>query len=599
MVFQDHKAPSSVRRQGLIYMSIGAAVLLVLQQQPHGHGIMMVQANQGSSLECSSITDAPCATSLFDVVQSYVNMMPTEASEKYVHPSQDVMEEWEMIVSDMLIGECNNTPLPDVLADAGYEWGIVSDVVDYCVLASLQDLDDDGFVDFPWGIAVVHMDHNAAGVKNLSIDIPHPLHDSYTWTQGIQVFLGINARSFTMSGSHRTANAEASSCQDKYQMADGAHNTMNTFMASSLAIFEYYANLPQIDTDYTAIQFHGMSNDSCEDDVYLTPGTGLYHPSSREKVVLLRDALLTALAAADVDPRSPDPLLPISVPGETDCNMSGGTNVQGRMLNYVAVMQDKVCTVAAHQYSGTFLHIEQQWDMRQDKLVPFWTDALNAAYAEFETADPPTRITVTSPNDGAEVWGRGTSQTITWTTTGNVPTDDGQHVKISLHRNNDEKTYLRTLVDATPIETGSYVLEELSGYAEEGNDFVVRVRSVSNTNYKDYSDHPLSVVNPITITTPAGGELFQPTDKIEITWNVMDFPSDGQVKLSLHRGQRYWKTIQASINNKPGTFTWTIPSWVQTDHAYSVRVRLVSETSVHTFTPLFCIGSCDPNDVEA
>jgi hypothetical protein len=234
MVFQDNKAPSSVRRQGFLYsMSLGAAVLLVLQQQPHGHGhgIMMVQANQGSSLECSSIADAPCATSLFDVVQSYVNLMPTEASEKYVPPSQDVMEEWEMIVSDMLIGECNNAPLPDVLADAGYEWGIVSDVVDYCVLASLQDLDGDGFVDFPWGIVAVHMDHNAADVKNLSIDIPHSLHDKYTWKQGIQVFLGINARSFTMSGSRRDANAKASSCQgNKYQVADAAHNTMNTFM---------------------------------------------------------------------------------------------------------------------------------------------------------------------------------------------------------------------------------------------------------------------------------------------------------------------------------------------------------------------------------
>jgi len=544
-------------------------------------------AQAGCPSVCTQLAVEPCASSMMAVVESYKCRMPLQGSEKYVHPSQEVMQDWEILVSQMLTGTCNPLNVPASLSSVGYQLGIVSDIAsqtEYCVLVNYVDANNDGVVDAPWGIAAVNLNQD---VKNLSLDIPHPLHDG-TWEQGINVFLGINARSYTMSGSHRYANA-ALACQTDYQIADAAH-TLNTFHASSRAIFQFYNNL---NVDHASIQLHGMASTSCTDDAYFTPGTAIGLPSSREKIALLRDALQDllndALLQTGVDPRNDDPalLLPLSLPGETDCTLSGGTNVQGRMFNGVNL--DHVCTVEADQYSGRFVHVEQQRNLRKAELYPYWIQAINNAYVQFATADPPSRITVTYPNDGTEVWGRGTSKTITWTKTGNVPNGD---VKISLHLNDVDKTYLRTL-GFCPVSAESCTISELSGSATEGDNFLVRVRSEVNTNFLDYSDAPFSVVNPITINKPLGGTLFQIGANMEITWSVLDFPPNEQIKLTLHKGPSYtlYKTIVTTMDNT-GSYIWKVPSSVTADSTYSVRVRLESEISVLKYTNFFCIKSC-------
>lgn len=76
-------------------------------------------------------------------------------------------------------------------------------------------------------------------MRDLSIDIPHPLNDMYTGEEGIAVFKRTDARSFVLSGSHRNTNADDSCQGSSYKIADAAQN-INTFQSSVEAIMQFY-----------------------------------------------------------------------------------------------------------------------------------------------------------------------------------------------------------------------------------------------------------------------------------------------------------------------------------------------------------------------
>jgi len=92
------------------------------------------------------------------------------------------------------------------------------------------------------------------------------------------------------------------------------------------------------------------------------------------------------------------------------------------------------------------------------------------------TAPQPT-ITVTSPN-GGETWGIGTIQTITWTSE-----NDLGDLEIWLYDGTDYNT-----IENPSDDDGEYIWNIPSGL-EEGSDYKVRIRSVSNENVYDESDN--------------------------------------------------------------------------------------------------------------
>ena len=498
----------------------------------------------------SAVICDTCIT-LDQLVADQKGKMPADESERYVAPSAQAMSDWETVVSGMMGGACVG-PLPASLS--GYELEVFADADNseqYCVLAAVTDANDDGTMDTPWGTVIIYQDVSA---KDISIDVPHPLHDSNTAAQGIAVFKGVGARSFVLSGSHRHANAAESDCDDGYLTADAAH-TLNTFQSSITAIMGHYDAVGEV---HTAIQFHGMGSDSCPGvEAHITHGSNVA-PQAGEAIDLLRNALEAAVPG-DHD---------FTVPGDSpSCTMSGTSNMQGRLLNGVAA--ESVCTVSASGYTARFIHIEQKSFLRHADHHAYWITALNNV--DFSTATPPTGITVLSPN-GGEVIGLATTVEVTWNSAG--VTGD---IKLSVHENNEAKTYVKTIENTAP-NTGSYMWE-VSGSTDEGSNFVVRARSVDETSIKDYSDAVFTIVNPIQVVAPNGGETLHEGDEVNVQWTA---PGVGAVKLSLHKGTSFYKTIATETAND-GTFLWTIPDVSERDD-YRIRVRSVDETSVKAYS---------------
>jgi parallel beta-helix repeat protein len=107
------------------------------------------------------------------------------------------------------------------------------------------------------------------------------------------------------------------------------------------------------------------------------------------------------------------------------------------------------------------------------------------------TPSVPT-ITVTVPN-GGESWARGTSHTITWTSSGLV----GSSVKIELLKAN---SVVQTLSSSTPND-GSFASWNISTGLVTGTDYRIRVTSSSNAAITDTSGSNFAINSIISISS--------------------------------------------------------------------------------------------------
>ena len=318
--------------------------------------------------DAETVSTCPGETTLEDLVECLEDSenMPGSGSNAFVVPTSDERNDWALVVKDLLdgskVGSCPSNPLPDTLADF-YE---LVEFVDsensqnYCILAEQPS---DSFTKKAWGTFIVAME----SIRELAIQIPHPLFDSGTPEQGIAVFKESGARSFLMAGSHRHANSIGSMCQSNFEQADVAHNTENMFHPTHQKIHEWYQS-HQMEEELRVLQFHGMGESSCGDvDVYLTyglaPAAG--NPEVDEDLVALK---------TELSQRHPE--WKIVVPGDsTTCSLHGTTNVQGRLSN--GVSSDDVCNLASPSYSGAFIHVEQKIGMRD---AADWVEAIKATW---------------------------------------------------------------------------------------------------------------------------------------------------------------------------------------------------------------------------
>lgn len=302
-------------------------------------------------------------TTLENLVDCIKGFMPTEDSEEYIVPTAGQLTDWQTVVTSMLGGNCESIVLP-VSLQSNFTIAAFTDNDNsrsYCVFTETADGDNDGMLDLGWGTFIVY----AAATTNLAIDISHPLNDTNTPEQGIVVFKNTGARTFSMANAHRRANAAVSACQTDFQIADAAHNTTHTFHASLEAMDTYYSGLSQT---FHTIQFHGMGTSSCVGvDVYITHGRNTA-PQGSDPISDLKTNFLAAI---------PDSWnITVTVPGDSpSCNLTGTTNVQGRLLN--GVTSGSECGTAANAYSGQFIHIEQKRDIRRDSVHTYWVTAIN------------------------------------------------------------------------------------------------------------------------------------------------------------------------------------------------------------------------------
>jgi hypothetical protein len=298
---------------------------------------MLFHRSSGSFVDAATLSCSG-ATTLDDLSRCIGAQMPQEASNGYFPPTTKEQAAWRSVVRSMLQGTCE-PELPARLA------GIMqlrtfhdsSNGRSYCVLMEVLDADASGDVDRGWGTFIV--DPHAR--RELHHHAPHPLSDATTERQALAIFRDTESRGYLMAGAHRRANRGWNTCQRAYTAADMAHTTGNMFQATNEELMAFYAN-----ASWWVIQWHGMAADDCKAaHVYMTHGRDAA-PSISDKIHDLKARLLE---------RHPD--WKVELAGSRACGLHGAHNVQGRFLN--GVPASDVCRTAADDYSGRFLHIEQ------------------------------------------------------------------------------------------------------------------------------------------------------------------------------------------------------------------------------------------------
>jgi len=219
---------------------------------------------------------------------------------------------------------------------------------------------------------------------------------------------------------------------------------------------------------------------------------------------------------------------------------------------------------------------------------PAYSDTSNAPF----TIGPGSPITVASPN-GGEKWQQGSTQTIQIDYTD----DPGAAVKIEALRGTK---VLATVTPSYPIGTngtGWYNLTFPYG-TPLGSDYFIRVTSTSNASYTDTSDAPFTVIPPITVASPNGGEEWQQGSTQTIRWTYIGDPGP-TVKIEAMRGDSVLATITPGTSagsGGSGSMNLTLPMNAPLGTDFRIRISSTSnaiytDTSDAPFTIVANTGS--------
>jgi len=197
-------------------------------------------------------------------------------------------------------------------------------------------------------------------------------------------------------------------------------------------------------------------------------------------------------------------------------------------------------------------------------------------------------ITVTDPN-GGETLVRGTTPTISWTSSGSV----GSYVKIELLK---AGIVSKTISTSSPND-GTYTSWTIPTTLATGTDYRIRITSTTNAAITDTSNNYLSITTAatpspasITVTAPDGGESCIRGSTPTISWTSSG-SAGSNVKIELLKGGVVSKTISTSSPND-GTYTsWTIPTTLATGTDYRIRITSTTNAAITDTGSYFTITS--------
>ncbi|MDI6803027.1 MAG: M12 family metallo-peptidase [Bacteroidota bacterium] len=172
----------------------------------------------------------------------------------------------------------------------------------------------------------------------------------------------------------------------------------------------------------------------------------------------------------------------------------------------------------------------------------------------------PSSITVTVPN-GGEAWVIGTSQSITWTSTGVT------NVKIEYTMNNG--TDWLTITESVPASPASFLWTVPNTATTQAR---IRVSSATVSSLSDISNNVFSIQYPpsITLISPDGGELYPIGFQKNIQWSSINVSGNVKIELSRDGGLNY-EDIFASTPND-GSENWIV-SGMTTEEA---KIKITS-----------------------
>jgi PKD repeat protein len=192
-------------------------------------------------------------------------------------------------------------------------------------------------------------------------------------------------------------------------------------------------------------------------------------------------------------------------------------------------------------------------------------------------------ITVTSPN-GGETWKRGTTQTISWSYTG----DPGATVKILLFK---AGTQVGTISSGTPTGTsgtGSYSWS-LGTTGMTGSDFRITVQSTSQSTVTDTSNNNFNISPAsgpssatITVISPNGGETWKRGTTQTISWSYTGDPGSTVTIVLLKAGTQVGTIKDSTSTGASGTgsYSWSLGTTGMTGNDFRIKVLSVSQPAV-------------------
>jgi len=176
-------------------------------------------------------------------------------------------------------------------------------------------------------------------------------------------------------------------------------------------------------------------------------------------------------------------------------------------------------------------------------------DPTDVSDAVFSIVTPST-ITVTSPN-GGESWEAGTSQDITWTSTGTVG-------NIKIEYSIDSGTSWTGIVNST---ANSGIYQWIVPDTPSDTCLVRISESDIDGGPSDISDSVFSITPPsapaIMVTFPNGGEALTVGSIYEITWTTVGTVGDLKIEYSTDNGTSWTEIITVTEND--GNYEWTVP----------------------------------------
>jgi hypothetical protein len=196
--------------------------------------------------------------------------------------------------------------------------------------------------------------------RDIILEAPHPVKDRATGIQTAHLLIALGARAAIISGNNRCAARTLSSCSGKtrvcgggrrpYPTSDPAHNTESLFHQAHIMLAKHWPNAK-------IVQFHGYRQRDSDTLFVLSDGTRERRGPDNGFSGKVRDQIRLSTGGSAVAVSCQDP---------TDGRFSyrplcARTNVQGRHLNGSV----DHCRSDATASTGRFLHIEQQYQVRE------------------------------------------------------------------------------------------------------------------------------------------------------------------------------------------------------------------------------------------
>lgn len=268
--------------------------------------------------------------------------IPREDTEKFVEPSLKERAIFANIINAVLQG--NIKTAESLVVSVNYDISLLKDKKkSYVVLTEKTPRFR--------GLGTYIFNYNSK--RNVILEVPHPLFDSYTPEEAVKIFQEIEARAIFIAGTHRCANKQESSCTGKTTACDGKSKSFKISDAGHfIRNFFHEAHKATLNLSIRpiTISLHGNA-DATIPDIVVSDGTEV-KTSDTSLVNLLRQELNKRKVKVGS----------CNLATDKNFDLCGTTNVQGIFSNGFK----DICTVKPKSGSGLFIHIEQHINIRND-----------------------------------------------------------------------------------------------------------------------------------------------------------------------------------------------------------------------------------------